>query len=143
MDPEAFADVVAGAIKQAVAPLVARLAVLEATTPRLDSAVLDLDRRSVDTLTRITTVEARPPVPGPPGPSGPAGRDGSDGKDGTPGLQYCGVYVDGRTYERGDLVTYGGSAWHCNEPTTTRPGDGAKGWTLMVKRGRDGKDATR
>lgn len=140
MDPEAFADVVAGAIKQAVAPLVARLAVLEATTPRLDSAVLDLDRRSVDTLTRITTVEARPPVPGPPGPSGPAGRDGTDGKDGTPGLQYCGVYVDGRTYERGDLVTYGGSAWHCNEATTARPGDGAKGWTLMVKRGRDGKD---
>lgn len=53
---------------------------------------------------------------------------------------YRGVYVEGRQYERGDGVTYGGSAWHCNEPTTTKPGDGSKAWTLKVKRGRDGKD---
>lgn len=53
---------------------------------------------------------------------------------------YRGVYVDGKSYERGDGVTWGGSEWHCNEPTTSKPGDGTKAWTLKVKRGRDGKD---
>jgi hypothetical protein len=38
------------------------------------------------------------------------------------------------------MVTSGGSCWHCNEPTTTKPGEGSKAWRLMVKRGRDGKD---
>jgi hypothetical protein len=53
---------------------------------------------------------------------------------------YRGVYVEGKTYDKGDGVTYGGSEWHCNETTTTKPGDGSKSWTLKVKRGRDGKD---
>lgn len=53
---------------------------------------------------------------------------------------YRGVYVDGKTYDRGDGVTWGGSEWHCNETTTTKPGDGSKAWTLKVKRGRDGRD---
>jgi hypothetical protein len=53
---------------------------------------------------------------------------------------YRGVYVDGKTYDRGDGVTWGGSEWHCNETTATKPGDGSKAWTLKVKRGRDGKD---
>lgn len=53
---------------------------------------------------------------------------------------YRGVYLDGKTYERGDGVTWAGSEWHCNEATSTRPGDGSKAWTLKVKRGRDGKD---
>ena len=46
----------------------------------------------------------------------------------------------GRPTTAAQLVTWAGSAWHCNETTTTKPGDGAKAWTLMVKRGRDGKD---
>jgi len=53
---------------------------------------------------------------------------------------YRGVYIEGKTYDRGDGVTWGGSEWHCNETTTTKPGDGSKAWTLKVKRGRDGKD---
>jgi hypothetical protein len=53
---------------------------------------------------------------------------------------YLGVYQDGKPYTKGDLVTWGGSAWHCNEDTTSKPGDGSKDWTLMVKRGRDGRD---
>lgn len=53
---------------------------------------------------------------------------------------YRGVYTEGKTYERGDGTTWGGSEWHCNEPTTTKPGEGSKSWTLKVKRGRDGKD---
>jgi hypothetical protein len=53
---------------------------------------------------------------------------------------YRGVYLEGKSYERGDCATWGGSEWHCNEPTTTKPGDGSSAWTLKVKRGRDGKD---
>ncbi len=53
---------------------------------------------------------------------------------------YRGVFVEGKSYERGDGVTWGGSEWHCNEPTSAKPGDGSKAWTLKVKKGRDGKD---
>jgi len=53
---------------------------------------------------------------------------------------YRGVYIEGKTYDRGDGVTWGGSEWHCNETTASKPGDGSKAWTLKVKRGRDGKD---
>jgi integrin beta 3 len=102
---------------------------------------------------------------GAPGKDGLNGRDGTlenikalyDGertvtlcfKDGTPiegGVItfpveiYRGVYVESKSYDRGDGVTWGGSEWHANEPTTTKPGDGSKAWTLKVKRGRDGKD---
>src|SRR5262245_3483332 len=93
--------------------------------------------------------DGRDGLPGPAGKDGAPGLDGLDGKDGAPGppgrdglagLSYEGVYVDGKTYERGQLVTWGGSSWHCNETTTSKPGDGQKAWTLMVKRGRDGHD---
>jgi hypothetical protein len=53
---------------------------------------------------------------------------------------YRGVWVDGKSYERGDGVTWAGSHWHCNNETTDKPGEGSKDWTLTVKRGRDGKD---
>lgn len=52
---------------------------------------------------------------------------------------YRGVWVEGKAYERGDRVTWGGSEWHCNEDTIAKPGDG-KAWTLSVKKGRDGRD---
>ena len=87
-----------------------------------------------------------PGAPGAPGEhglngtDGLPGKDGVDGKDGTAGLSFEGVYQDGKSYALGHLVTWAGSSWHCNEPTTTKPGDGSKAWTLMVKRGRDGKD---
>jgi len=51
-----------------------------------------------------------------------------------------GVFKAG-DYQPGDTVTWGGSLWHCDEPTSDKPGEpGSKGWTLAVKRGRDGKD---
>jgi hypothetical protein len=51
------------------------------------------------------------------------------------------VYVEGKAYEPADCATWAGSMWHCNEATSTRPGDGSKFWTLMVKAGRDvGRD---
>lgn len=57
-----------------------------------------------------------------------------------PAQIYRGVFKSGE-YEPGDVVTWGGSAWHCEEVTSDKPGEvGSKGWTLAVKRGRDGKD---
>jgi hypothetical protein len=55
-----------------------------------------------------------------------------------PVMLYRGVFEPGRTYARGDTVTLNGSIYHCNAPTTARPGDGAD-WTLSVKHGRDGR----
>ena len=52
---------------------------------------------------------------------------------------YRGVFSEGKAYERGDTVTFGGSLWHCDEATESKPGEGQKSWTLAAKRGRDGK----
>ncbi|WP_336479261.1 phage gp6-like head-tail connector protein [Escherichia coli] len=54
---------------------------------------------------------------------------------------YRDVFKAGTEYKPGDTVTWGGSMWHCNEPTTDKPGEtGSKGWTLAVKKGRDLRD---
>lgn len=87
---------------------------------------------------RVAALEAIVPLPGPPGPPGPAGRDGLDGKDGQ-GLRYLGVHVAGKTYDVGDLVTAGGSAWYCGRTTMSEPGK-SPDWQLMVKRGRDARE---
>jgi hypothetical protein len=56
-------------------------------------------------------------------------------------MLYRDVWKAGQPYERGDVVTRGGSMWHCNVTgTSAMPGDGSKDWTLAVKCGRDGKD---
>jgi hypothetical protein len=46
---------------------------------------------------------------------------------------------------RGQFATYSGGLWHCNKfnTTTRHPGDVSAAWTLAVKSGRDGKDATK
>lgn len=70
-----------------------------------------------------------------------------------PSMIYRGVFREGTTYEPGDTVTYGGSMFHCRKTTVVRPDsravtDGAGGftgpngqdyWTLVVKRGENGK----
>lgn len=56
-----------------------------------------------------------------------------------PVLIYREIYREGETYDRGDVVTFGGSAWHCQEKTQAKPGSGAA-WKLMIKEGRAGKD---
>lgn len=111
------ADVLIGlvehAIKEAVAPLQLQIKQLESD---------------------LAKVQTQPGPPGPPGPAGPEGPAGQDGQ----GLQYCGVFMRGATYHKGDVVTHEGSAWHANEDIGMQiPGDGSKGWTLMVKHGRD------
>lgn len=54
---------------------------------------------------------------------------------------YRGVFKDGATYEPGDLATWAGSLWHCNEPKGLKPGEPDSGWQLAAKAGRPGKDA--
>lgn len=57
-----------------------------------------------------------------------------------PAMVYRGVFKSGM-YAPGDTVTWGGSLWHCDEPTEDKPGEvNSKGWTLAAKRGNHGKD---
>jgi hypothetical protein len=59
-------------------------------------------------------------------------------------VAYQGVYTAGKTYQRGQFATWGGSLWHCNERTTAKPGEtsvASRAWVLAVKKGTDGKDA--
>lgn len=58
-----------------------------------------------------------------------------------PAPVYCGVWKEGGEYVPGDIVTFGGSAFHCNSVDPGKPETKDSGWQLMVKRGRDGKDA--
>jgi hypothetical protein len=132
---------------------------------------------------RIAVLETRAPVPGPAGKDGADGRDGMGVEDfiaehdgernitlkyargervktaGTfkiPAMIYRGVYSEGRPYEPGDTVTWGGHLWHCDKATTLKPdavapiNQGEKGvefrgqngkdyWTLVVRKGDTGK----
>lgn len=56
-----------------------------------------------------------------------------------PTMIYRNVFKEGSEYEAGDVVTWGGSLWHCDEKTMEKPDAGP--WRLCVKKGRDGKDA--
>ena len=55
---------------------------------------------------------------------------------------YRGVWREGETYSRGDMVTWAGSTWHCEEKNIAKPGEVAGNWTLAVKAGRPGRDKT-
>ena len=59
-----------------------------------------------------------------------------------PTFKYRGVHVVGQQYSPGDFVTDGGCLWYAHRSTVQRPGDGPD-WQLAVRKGRDGKDATR
>jgi hypothetical protein len=60
-----------------------------------------------------------------------------------PALKDAGVWRADGVYDIGAVVTDHGSAWVCKlHHCQSRPGgDGGVGWRLLVKRGRDGKDA--
>lgn len=57
-----------------------------------------------------------------------------------PKIEWHGVWQEGKEYTRGDVVTWGGSLWHCDEKSTEKPDGPLNQWRLMVKRGRDGRD---
>lgn len=96
-------------------------------------------RTYADLKERVAVLESRPVVAGPPGPPGEPGAPGKDGRDGDATLPYQGVYQEAKEYSAGQMVTWGGSMWHCNQATTAKPGE-SKDWTLIVKKGRDGRD---
>lgn len=59
--------------------------------------------------------------------------------DALPKIEYRDVWTEGETYAKGNLATWGGSLWHCNEGgSTDKPGT-SDAWTLAVKKGRDGR----
>jgi hypothetical protein len=158
MTPDAIADVIVGTVQRSIAPLVARLA----TT---DGALDALRERLVAVETRAPV----PGPPGAPGVRGERGLPGADGLgfddlsvdfDGDrtlslrfargdvtksfpialPMMRYQGTYQETVAYVVGDVVTSGGAAWHCQQPTTLRPGNDVSAWRLMVRKGRDGRD---
>ena len=52
-------------------------------------------------------------------------------------MKYCGVWQPSAAYQRGNVVTYDGSAWHATRAVAAeRPGT-SDGWQLMVKHGKD------
>jgi chitodextrinase len=58
-------------------------------------------------------------------------------------LAYCGVWEAAKAYTLNNLVTHDGSAWIARAAVQgLKPGTdaGAAAWTLMVKRGKDGRD---
>jgi hypothetical protein len=143
MQPDALASLIVDTIDTALAPLRVKQAALEAQLSALEAL-----RQQLAALAglgeRVAGLEGKWPVPGPPGPPGADGKDGTDGlpgKDGVAGLTYRGVYTAGTAYARGDVVSWDGSAWHCQDGTTSRPGEAgsAATWTLMVKHGRDAR----
>jgi hypothetical protein len=54
---------------------------------------------------------------------------------------YRGIWLE-KGYEPGDTVTWDGSMWHCEAPTSAKPGT-SDDWKLATKRGRDGRDGLR
>ena len=166
---EALADRVALILAAALGPLKAQCAALETRCKAYETELAGLGAlRERVAVSEARPYEPGPP--GPAGPAGRDGLDGftldeltatQDAEDerlitlayrrgdetktigvlrlSTP--RYCGVYDEHKSYAAGDQVTYRGSQWHCHTATSARPGDGATGWTLAVKCGRDGKDA--
>jgi hypothetical protein len=54
-----------------------------------------------------------------------------------PALEYAGVYLDGKAYREGQIITRNGGAWLCLRPTCdVVPGSDPAFWKLIVKEGR-------
>jgi hypothetical protein len=71
----------------------------------------------------------------------PLRREIAELKSAQKSFRYVGVWDAGAKYEAGNFVTVDGSLFHCNMETTNRPGRDVGAWTLVCKRGADGKDA--
>ena len=59
--------------------------------------------------------------------------------------EWVGVFQTGKTYAKNSIVSHDGSCWVATRDCPEgKPGTGpACGWKLVVKRGRDGKDAAK
>jgi hypothetical protein len=54
-------------------------------------------------------------------------------------FKFVGQWQEHKTYKAGNFVSMGGSIFHANADTDSRPGTDTS-WTLAVKSGRDGRD---
>jgi hypothetical protein len=163
---QGIAPVIREYVNRTAAPVLERLAAIEARLG--DDAATRAELSAL--RERLAVTEVRAQVPGPAGRDGRDGTNGADGfslgdlvittqtdrkvelafrrGDETtpigaitlPVMLYKGVHQDGKLYERGDVTTWAGSMFHCQETTTAKPGEGSRAWVLCVKRGRDGKD---
>lgn len=132
-----------------------------------DPAHLEMLKAYVDA--RLEPIERREPLPGPVGAPGLDGQKGADGLgfedfeidyDGERLIKFIlkrndtikefafnmpvlidkGVYRYENSYQKGDVVTYGGSMWIAQTSTNSKPDAGDKTWRLSVKCGRDGRE---
>ena len=167
MDMNDVAEVVGDAVREAVTPLIARIMELEAreVPASIRSGMIDQAGALILTRSDGETINVGRVV-GKDGADGADGRHGLQAEDvdatiledgrtvefslrqgeyeysfelGFAVPMYRGVFVEGDTYDKGDLVTWAGSLWHCNADTTDKPG--GDDWTLAVKKGRDGRSA--
>lgn len=124
-----IAHLMALAVTKATAPLLTKIAVLEARPVVSPETVVALQAVMADYHQRLMAVEARAPIPGPMGPQGEKGDPGLSGKDGNPG-------------ERGEMGPAGADGAPGLNGKDGRDGldgkDGAPG--LAGKDGRDGLD---
>lgn len=131
---KAFAPVIRDIVVRAVKPVADRLRYLEARElPQGEPGLPGRDGFSLSDFD-VTAIDARTVQL-----SFEGGEERFEVDLKFPVPLYRDVFKDGEEYERGDMVTYGGSLWHCNEATKSKPG-ADPAWTLAVKRGRDGKD---
>jgi hypothetical protein len=157
-----------GIVARVIAPILERVAILDTRVGAL-ATVPDALGATRERIAALESRPPVPGVPGANGADGAPGKDGADGLgfdalavdddgEGTialrfaqgdrvkvfpvtfPIMRYRKVWTSGATYTRGSVVTWDGSMWHCDAPTTTaKPGTGAA-WSLIVKRGNPGKD---
>lgn len=110
-----LADIIVSAIKEYTAPMLARIAEIE----RLKDGGVD-DAISVQLIqlqTRIKSLEARP------------------------AMIYKGSWKSDLSYDEGNMATHHGSLWHANEQSRGMPPGASDKWTLVAKRGADGRDS--
>lgn len=130
----------------------------------ISKGLLETERRGMDMIQRAIEAIPKPEK----GADGTNGKDGLDAfgfddiaveHDGSRGFSVkfiqgdrvksfdfvvpvvldAGFYQEGKSYEAGDGVTFGGSFWIAKEVTTEKPGATSESWRLAVKKGRDGK----
>jgi hypothetical protein len=56
-----------------------------------------------------------------------------------PVMLFRGVFEESKSYERADVVQFGGHLYTAKCDTSMRPSEVGGDWTLVVRRGRDGK----
>jgi collagen type III alpha len=164
----AVASGVASFFRDYVTAITERFARLEQKERGLDGAPGPAGPPGADGPKGRDGRDGLPGVPGAPGFDGQPGKDGADGlgfddltvrQEDERRVILCftrgaitkefvvvfavvldrGVYQLGRTYEKGDGVTFGGSFWIAQDMTGEKPGDGATKWRLAVKAGREGR----